>query len=102
MYKSPPMNYYSDQNEKVDGLERTIKYLIDQVNGFEKMLYNESRRNKNYFDTEKEHIERLETAIKLYEDNYSVGNGDLNNKLNLLEARLLREEKAKIELREKV
>lgn len=101
-FRGQVLNYRPEPVEKVEGLERTVKYLIDQINTFEKMLYNESRKNKSYFDTEKEHVERLETALKLYEDNYSVGNSDLANKFALLEARLLREEKAKIELREKV
>lgn len=94
-----PMNYDSD---KVENLERTIKFLAEQMSSFEKLLYNESRRNKTYFETEKEHIGRVETNLKVYEDSLMMTNNDLANKLSLLEARLLREEKAKIELREKV
>ena len=98
-YRHMPMNFDPD---KVDNLERTIKFLVEQMNSFEKMLYNETRRNKSYFETEKEHIDRVETNLKVYEDNLTLINNDFINKLSLLEARLLREEKAKIELKEKV
>ena len=98
-YRHMPMNFDPD---KVDNLERTIKFLVEQMNSFEKMLYNETRRNKSYFETEKEHIDRVETNLKVYEDNLTLANNDFINKLSLLEARLLREEKAKIELKEKV
>jgi len=100
VYRNMPMTY--GDSEKVENLERTIKFLAEQMNSFEKLLYNESRKNKSYFDTEKEHIERVETNLKVYEDNLMLTNNDLANKLSLLEARLLREEKAKVELREKV
>jgi hypothetical protein len=86
----------------MESMERTMKFLIEQINNFEKMMYNETRKSKNKYDAEKEKIEKLELGMKLYEDNYSLGNNDLANKIELLEARLLREEKAKIELREKV
>jgi len=98
-YRHMPMNFDPD---KVDNLERTIKFLVEQMNSFEKMLYNETRRNKSYFETEKEHIDRVETNLKVYEDNLTLANNDFINKLSLLEARLLREEKAKIELKEKL
>jgi len=100
VYRNMPMTY--GDSEKVENLERTIKFLAEQMNSFEKLLYNESRKNKSYFDTEKEHIERVETNLKVYEDNLMLTNNDLANKLSLLEARLLREEKAKVELREKL
>jgi hypothetical protein len=79
-----------------------VNYLMDQINSFEKMLYNESKRNKSYFETDKERISKLETALRLSEDNFNAYNNELANKLTLLESRLAREEKAKLDLREKV
>ena len=102
MYKAQSMGMMNEQSDRMETLERTLKFLTEQMGGFEKMLYNETRRNKTYFDTEKEHIVRLESNHKVYEDNISIVNNDVVNKLNLLEARLMREEKAKIELRDKV
>ncbi len=96
------MGMMHEQSDRMETIERTLKFLTDQMGGFEKMLYNETRRNKSYFDTEKEHIDRLETNLKVYEDNVSLVNSDVVNKLNLLEARLMREEKAKLELRDKL
>ena len=102
IYKAQSMGVLNEQSDRMETIERTLKFLTEQMGGFEKMLYNETRRNKSYFDTEKEHIDRLETNLKVYEDNISIVNSDLVNKLNLLEARLMREEKAKIELRDKL
>lgn len=93
VYKAQSMGMMHEQSDRMETIERTLKFLTDQMGGFEKMLYNETRRNKSYFDTEKEHIDRLETNLKVYEDNVSLVNSDVVNKLNLLEARLMREEK---------
>jgi len=102
MYKAQSMGMMNEQSDRMETLERTLKFLTEQMGGFEKMLYNETRRNKSYFDTEKEHIDRLETNLKVHEDNISLINNDVVQKINLLEARLMREEKAKLELRDKL
>ncbi len=94
--------YYSPDSDKYENLERSVKFLMEQIGNFEKVLYTESKRNKSYFEHEKDHIDRVETSLKMYEDRLSLGNSDLANKISLLEGRLLREEKAKIEMREKV
>ena len=101
MFK-PQLMTALNQGEKMDSMERTMKYLFEQINSFEKLLHNESRRTKSHIDNDKERIERLEMAQKAYEDTISLGSSDFSNKINLLESRLMREEKAKIELREKV
>ena len=72
------------------------------MNSLEKMLYNESKRNKSYFETEKEKISKLESLLRLSEDNVNVSNNDLLNKLSILESRLQREEKARLDYRERV
>mmetsp|Transcript_7007 Transcript_7007/g.6226 ORF Transcript_7007/g.6226 Transcript_7007/m.6226 type:complete len:84 (+) Transcript_7007:501-752(+) len=66
------------------------------------MLYNESKRNKSYFETEKEKISKLESLLRLSEDNVNVSNNDLLNKLSILESRLQREEKARLDYRERL
>jgi hypothetical protein len=102
--KSPSGNIdgYGGGSEKQESLERMVNYLVDQINNFEKMLYNETRRNKSYFDTDRERFSKLETAFKLNEDSANAFNAELANKLTLMEARIARDEKAKQDLRDRV
>ena len=102
MKKSPSANELGFGDSKLDGVEKTLSFLMEQVGNLEKMLYNESRRNKSYFETDKERAMKLENALKLSEDNVNILNSELLNKISLLETRLVREEKGKTDLRERV
>jgi hypothetical protein len=102
MKKSPSANELGYGDSKFDGMEKTMSFLMEQVGNLEKMLYNESRRNKSYFETDKERAMKLENALKLSEDNVNILNSELLNKISLLETRLVREEKGKTDLRERV
>jgi len=96
-------------------LEKMMNNLQETVKNLEKQLYNETRRYRSSYDNEREMISRLESTFRLHEDNVNlffwlislslkvnVLNTELTNKLAILESRLLKEERAKQDLREKV
>ena len=79
-----------------------INYLISQINTVETTVQTLNRKAQNIADQERVERSKLESSLKYDKDQSNYTISEVMSKINFLDENLRREEKTRVELRDKL
>ena len=79
-----------------------INYLISQINTVETTVQTLNRKAQNIADQERVERSKLESSLKYDKDQSNYTISEVMSKVNFLDENLRREEKTRVELRDKL
>ena len=91
-----------DLDMKFETQDKMINYLISQINTVETTVQTINRKAQNIADQERVERNKLESSLKYDKDQSNYTIGEVMSKVNFLEENLRREEKTRVELRDKL
>jgi flagellar motility protein MotE (MotC chaperone) len=91
-----------DLDMKFDSQERMINYLMSQVSSMEQTVQGLNRKAQSLVDQERDARSKLETNFKYTNDQQHYNLTEVLQKINFLEDSIKREEKTKLEMRDRL
>lgn len=79
-----------------------ITYLVSQLNGMEQTVQNLNRKAQSISDAERDARSKLESNIKFSQEQSFFSLSEVNSRIQALEQALTREEKVRLDMREKL
>lgn len=91
-----------DLDMKFEQQERMINYLISQINTMESTVQSLNRKTQSIVDQERDARSKLENTVRYSSDQQLFGIQEVMQKIKFLEDQVLREEKNKLETRDRL
>ncbi len=91
-----------DLDSKFETQDKMINYLISQINTVETTVQTLNRKAQNIADQERVERSKLESSLKYDKDQSNYTISEVMSKVNFLDENLRREEKTRVELRDKL
>lgn len=91
-----------DLDQKFEGQDRMINYLISQINGLESNVQSLNRKAQVISDVERDARSKLENNFKYTHDQTHFSVAELASKIGQLEETIKREERARTEIRDRL
>ncbi len=91
-----------DLDQKFESQDRMINYLISQINSMDQTIQNLNRKAQSISDAEREARSKLESNVKFNQDQAFFSMSEVVSRISTLEQSLTREEKLRLEMRDKL
>lgn len=91
-----------DLDQKFESQDRMINYLISQINSMDQTMQNLSRKAQQISDAERDARAKLESSVKFNQDQSFFSMSEVVSRISTLEQSLTREEKLRLEMRDKL
>lgn len=91
-----------DLDQKFESQDRMITYLVSQLNGMDQTVQNLNRKAQSISDAERDARSKLESNIKFSQEQSFFSLSEVNSRIQALEQALTREEKVRLDMRDKL
>lgn len=91
-----------DLDQKFESQDRMISYLVSQINSMDQSMQNLSRKAQSISDAERDARSKIESNLKFNQEQSFFSMSEVTARIQALEQSLQREEKVRLEMRDKL